>query len=131
MRIDKAAVFCDCAQPVGISIGGESGLAILANDGLLQQGNVRKNGFRVNTGKCLIDLTANFDVVNAGVGEDAFQHSATGTVHAVDGKFEVGFLDGSKIDELLQRHDIGSFKVSGSDTPAGPLQAWSVERGLN
>ena len=70
MRVHEAAVFGNGAEPVGVAIGGHSSLAFLADNSFLQERDVRKDGLRIDAGKQRIQLTANFNVVDAGLGED-------------------------------------------------------------
>ena len=88
MRVHKAAVLGDCAQAVGIAIGGKSRLAAFAYHGLLQQRDVRLNRFGVDPRKQRIQFAANFNVIDAVLGEDALDYSASRTVHRIDCKLE-------------------------------------------
>ena len=121
MRVNEAAVFSDGAEAVGIAIGRESGGALLADHGFLQQLDVRQDGLGIDAGEERIQFAANLDVIDAGLGEDAVQYAAAGAVHDVDGELEAGLLDGIKIDEFLDRGDVGSLEIGAENFAAGPL----------
>ena len=99
VRIHEAAVFGHCAQAVGIAVGGQSGLAVLAHHCFLQHRDVRRDRLGVDAGKQRVHLAANFEVIDAVLGEDALQHAASRAIHHVDGELEAGLLDGIEIDE--------------------------------
>ncbi len=88
VRVHEAAVFRNSAEAVGIAVGGQSGLAFLADYRLLQEFDVRKDRLGVDAGEQRIQLAANFYVVDAGLGKDALEHAAAGAVHGVDGELE-------------------------------------------
>src|SRR6516162_1549774 len=131
VRVDEAAIFRDCAETVGVAVGGESRLAVSANDGLLQKCDVGKDRLGVDAGKRRVDFTPNFDVFNPSFGEDALQDSATRAVHGVDGELEVRLLNHVEVDKLLQRRDVGSLEVGKPNPPAVAFDRRRVEGRLD
>src|SRR5438067_12689842 len=65
VRIHEAAVFSHGAQAVGITIGGKAGMALLADNRLLQQAHVRLDGLGINPWEKRIHLAAHFNKRNS------------------------------------------------------------------
>ncbi len=79
VRVDEAAVLGDRADAVGIAIDRQAGAALFAHHGVLEGFHVRQNRLRVDAGKQRIHLSANLQVRNSGLLEDARQHSPPGS----------------------------------------------------
>src|ERR1035437_2295174 len=112
VRIDKAAVFGDCADAVGVAIDRQAGAALFAHHGVLEGLHVRQNWLRVNAWKQRVQLAANLQMRNPGLLEDARQHSPPGAVHDVDGETKARLGDQAHIGEFLDGGDIGRFEIN-------------------
>src|SRR6185437_1596671 len=115
VRVHVAAVFGDRANAVGVAIGDEAAVALLAHHRLLRFAHVRLDGLGINAGKQRVHLGANLDKVDAALGEDAGQHSASRAIHAVDEELEAGAGDPVDVGEFLDGGDVGLLEVGLGD----------------
>ena len=89
VRIDEAAIFSDGANAVGIAIGREAGIALFADDRLLQFGNVRLNRLGIDAREKRVQLLPDGKMLDAALAKHSADDAAAGAVHGVDSKLEL------------------------------------------
>src|SRR5258708_36375842 len=99
MRVHEAAVLGDGSDPVGIAVGGQASVALLANYRLLQQRDMRFDRLRIDAWKQRIQLLANGDVLYIVLAENSGENAPPRTVHCVDSKFAFRLRDQAKVGE--------------------------------
>ncbi len=110
VRIDEASVFRDRSKTISVAISRQSGSAVFPHHYVLQHGEMRQNRLGVDSREQRIQLSAKFDVIDPALGEDAFEHTAPGPVHHVDGKLESGFLNRVRSTNFLMAAMYGVLK---------------------
>src|SRR2546422_9950674 len=81
MRINEAAVFCNGADAVGVTVCGETGVAVILYHSFLKQGHVRLDRLRVNSLEKRVPLLTNSYVPDAPLFENNWQNAAAGARH--------------------------------------------------
>ncbi len=92
---------------------------------------MRRDGLRIDAGEQRVQFAANFEVRDAALGKDAFQHAAPGAIHDVDGELEAGFLDQLQVDEVLDGRDVGRLEIGKRHAAALALQARRIQLALD
>ena len=81
VRVHEAAIFGDRADAVGIAIGGQTGIAVLTDHGLLQESEVWLDGFRIDARKQRVYFLADRDERNATTLKDSGKNAPAGAIH--------------------------------------------------
>src|SRR5207245_2750151 len=100
MRINEAAVFCNGADAVGVTVCSETGMAVVLYHSFLKQGHVRLDRLRINSWEKRIQLLTNSNMPNAPFFEDLRQNAPAGAVHGIDHKSKIRFSDETELHEV-------------------------------
>src|SRR2546425_10348105 len=111
MRINEAAVFCNSADTVGVTVCSETGMAIVLYHSFLKQGHVRLDRLRINSWEKRIQLLTNSYVPDASLFEDIGQNAAAGAVHGVEHKSKIRFSDETEISEAAYCANVGLLQI--------------------
>ena len=111
MRINEAAVFCNSADTVGVTVCSETGMAVVLYHSFLKQGHVRLDRLRINSWEKRIQLLTNSNVRDASLFEDIGQNAAAGAVHGIDHKSKIRFSDETEISEAAYCANVGLLQI--------------------
>src|SRR5437773_5493349 len=112
MRINEAAVFCNIADTVGVTVCSETGMAIVLYHSFLKQSHVRLDRLRINAWEKRIQLLTNSYVPDASLFEDIGQNAAAGAVHGIDHKSKIRFSDETEISEAADCANVGLLQIN-------------------
>ncbi len=130
MRIHQAAIFGDGADAVGIAIGGETGVTLVGNDRFLQAAQVRQNRLGIHSRKQWVDLTVNFQMIDAKFLEYACEDAAPRAVHYIDGKLLLRAGNEIEISKGLDRGDVVGLEVRLHHAAALALDGLGIDQAL-
>src|SRR5947208_2554902 len=112
MRINEAAVFCNGADAVGVTVCSQTGVAVILYHCLLKQGHVRPDRLWINAWEKRIQLLTNSYVPDASLFKDIGQNAAAGAVHGIDHKSKIRFSDETEISEAADCASVGLLQIN-------------------